>query len=134
LLLFSSSLFSSSSLMPQLPSFISLSDISIPTLGISVLVCTVIAYTVINMLGFGRKNEFPVEGRVSSASFLLRNFVSDLDQLGYRHHRWLRWNGPCRRHESGRQRCTCRCCGTYSLQVAEYRRGHAGEWDCLFLL
>lgn len=53
--------------MPQLP-FISLSEISIPTLGISVLVCTVIAYTVINMFGFGRKNEFPVEGRVSSLS------------------------------------------------------------------
>lgn len=75
--------------MPQLPSFTFLSDISFPTLGISVLVCTVIAYTIINMFGFGRKNEFPVEGRVSTTPFFPWNLVSDLDQLGYRHYRWL---------------------------------------------
>ncbi|KAJ5575327.1 hypothetical protein N7450_009226 [Penicillium hetheringtonii] len=50
--------------MPQLPSLSSVYELSIPTLGISVFVCTVIAYTVAKMFGFGRKNEFPVEGRV----------------------------------------------------------------------
>lgn len=52
--------------MPQLPSLSSVYELSIPTLGISVFVCTVIAYTVAKMFGFGRKNEFPVEGRVST--------------------------------------------------------------------
>lgn len=52
--------------MPQLPSFIHSSNISTPVLGISVLVCSVIAYTIAKMFGFNRKNEFPVEGRVST--------------------------------------------------------------------
>lgn len=51
--------------MPHLHSFTSLHQLSTPTLGVSVLVCTVIAYTLAKMFGFGRKNEFPVEGRVS---------------------------------------------------------------------
>lgn len=51
--------------MPQLPSFIHSSHISTPLLGISVLVCSVIAYTIAKMFGFSRKNEFEVEGRVS---------------------------------------------------------------------
>ncbi|KAJ5553910.1 hypothetical protein N7513_003869 [Penicillium frequentans] len=49
--------------MPQLPSFIHSFNISTPVLGISVLVCSVIAYTIAKMFGFNRKNEFPVEGR-----------------------------------------------------------------------
>lgn len=51
--------------MPHIPLFIHPSHISPPLLGISVLVCTVIAYTIAKMFGFQRKNEFPVEGRVS---------------------------------------------------------------------
>lgn len=51
--------------MPYSPSFIPSYLNTTPTLGVSVLVCTVIAYTLAKMFGFGRRNEFPVEGRVS---------------------------------------------------------------------
>lgn len=59
-------LLSLSFLMPHLPSFTLPYNISNPLLGVSILVCTAIAYTVAKMFGFTRKNEFPVEGRVCS--------------------------------------------------------------------
>ncbi|KAJ5491214.1 3-ketodihydrosphingosine reductase tsc10 [Penicillium diatomitis] len=40
-----------------------LHDIPPSLLGVSLLACVAIAYTITKMLGFGRKNEFPVEGR-----------------------------------------------------------------------
>ncbi|KAJ5135686.1 uncharacterized protein N7515_004964 [Penicillium bovifimosum] len=50
--------------MPQLSSFQALDNYSTPVLGASALFCTIIAYTIAKMFGYGsRKNEFEVDGK-----------------------------------------------------------------------
>jgi 3-dehydrosphinganine reductase len=51
--------------MSNLPFLAPLYNTSTSVLGVSALICTVIAYTIAKMFGFGsRKNEFIVEGKV----------------------------------------------------------------------
>ncbi|KAJ6145416.1 hypothetical protein N7470_009311 [Penicillium chermesinum] len=46
-------------------SFIPTTHLSTPVLGISILACTIIAYSIVKMFGLNRENEFPVEGRTA---------------------------------------------------------------------
>lgn len=77
--------------MPYSPSFIPSYLNTTPGLGVSVLVCTVIAYTLAQMFGFGRRNEFPVEGRVSEMprSLSLEGIATDPFLLDCPYHWWL---------------------------------------------
>lgn len=63
--------------MSYSPSFIPSYQLTTRTLGVSVLVCTVIAYTLAKMFRFGGRNEFPVEGRVSGMPLFLEGIVVD---------------------------------------------------------
>jgi 3-dehydrosphinganine reductase len=52
--------------IPQSLSLEFLYNTSTPILVVSALVCTIIAYSIAKMFGFGSRNEFKVEGQVSA--------------------------------------------------------------------
>jgi 3-dehydrosphinganine reductase len=54
--------------IPQSLSLESIYNTSLPVLGISALVCTIITYSIAKMFGFGSRNEFIVEGQVCTKS------------------------------------------------------------------
>jgi len=57
--------------IPQSLSLDSLYNTPTPILGISALVCTIIAYSIAKMFGLGSRNEFNVDGQVSAQNVRL---------------------------------------------------------------
>lgn len=97
------------------------------TLGISAVLCSILAYTIAKMFGFGR-NKFVVDGRVRiHCSFYMGSFAKYFHHLTDRCcHWWLRGNRQSYRLSARSERSKRRCSCPHGQKARKCCRGHEG--------